>query len=187
MAEPSTFIKLHRSLLEHELWKDKPFSRGQAWVDLLMMANYADEKRVVGNDVVFYPRGSIPRSMLSLAERWGWSRKRVKAFLGMLERNGMVTTKVTTHGTTVTVANYEKFQGRGTTKGTTKEHQKHNGGSNEGNNARTQYKNIKNIKEDKEYGRALDVRPAKEYPAAWHRLAKEKGMTIEEYERWRNQ
>ena len=38
------WIKLHRSIQDSWLWKKYPFSEGQAWIDLLMLANYEDEK-----------------------------------------------------------------------------------------------------------------------------------------------
>lgn len=34
------WIKLHRTLTMHELWTAEPFTRGQAWVDLLLLANH---------------------------------------------------------------------------------------------------------------------------------------------------
>ena len=33
------FVGVHRSLQEHWLWDEKPFSKGQAWIDLIMLAN----------------------------------------------------------------------------------------------------------------------------------------------------
>jgi hypothetical protein len=39
------FIKLHRSIKDCWLWKDdEPFSKRDAWIDLLLLANYTDKK-----------------------------------------------------------------------------------------------------------------------------------------------
>lgn len=38
----SGWIKIHRDILYHEIWSDKPFSKGQAWIDLILMANHSD-------------------------------------------------------------------------------------------------------------------------------------------------
>lgn len=34
------WIKLHRKITDHWLWEDKPFARGQAMIDLLILAGY---------------------------------------------------------------------------------------------------------------------------------------------------
>lgn len=34
------WIKLNRALIDNPIWKIKPFSKGQAWVDLLMLTNH---------------------------------------------------------------------------------------------------------------------------------------------------
>ena len=44
MNENQGYIKLYRSIFNHWLWQDKPFSRGQAFVDLILLANYKDKK-----------------------------------------------------------------------------------------------------------------------------------------------
>lgn len=125
------FFKVDRQIFDHWLWEDKPFSKGQAWIDLIGLANYEDGKATYQGEVIECERGTVYRSFTYLAARWGWSRKKVKSFIGTLESDGMVTTKVTTHRTTITLVNYGKFQDWGTTKGTTEEQQKNSKGSNE--------------------------------------------------------
>lgn len=44
----SGWIKIHRDILYHEIWSDKPFSKGQAWIDLILLANHSDNKCMVG-------------------------------------------------------------------------------------------------------------------------------------------
>ena len=34
------WIRLSRNLLDCWLWQEKPFSKAQAWVDILLLANY---------------------------------------------------------------------------------------------------------------------------------------------------
>lgn len=119
MAEKG-YIKLHRSLLENPLWVEKPFSKGQAWADLLMLANYKDNLLMVKNKVVEVKRGQIHTSELFLAERWGWSRKKVRNTLSLLRGLKMVTTEGTAKGTTITIVNYAIYQDVGTAKGITK-------------------------------------------------------------------
>ena len=140
------WIRLWRQLLENPLWVEKPFSRGQAWVDLLMLANHKENTVILGNLTVVIKRGQLHTSELNLAKRWGWSRKKVRAYLTLLKRLKMATTQGTAKGTTITIENYEIYQGEGTaegpTEGTLKEPQRN----------RTGYtnKNVKNDKNEKE-------------------------------------
>jgi hypothetical protein len=38
--ENDGWIKLHRIIMDHPDWLSEPFTRAQAWVDLLLLANY---------------------------------------------------------------------------------------------------------------------------------------------------
>ena len=138
------FFKIDRDLLSHYLWKDTPFSKGQAWIDLIGLACYKDSTDMYNGQIIHCERGKVYKTYSYLSRRWGWSRKKVTSFIRALEGDGMVTTKATTHGTTITIVNYGKFQGQGTTNGTTKdtaeEQQKNNRGS----------KDLRSIKKDKE-------------------------------------
>lgn len=113
------WIALHRSILDHWLWKDKPFSNGQAWIDLILLANHKDTKEFINGSLKVFKKGTVNRSIESLSSRWGWNRKKTRKFLNALEADEMVTVKVTTHGTTISLVKYSDFQTVGTTKGTT--------------------------------------------------------------------
>ena len=113
------YIKLDRSLQNNWIWQEKPFSKGQAWVDLIMLANHKDKKELHGGKIVEYKRGVVNRSISYLADKWGWDRRKVSRFLSVLESDRMVFVNGTTHGTTITVVNYDNFQGHGTANGTT--------------------------------------------------------------------
>lgn len=117
MIPAEGWIKLHRQIADHWLWDEKPFSKGQAWIDLILLANHKDEKFPYKDKVVVGERGKVYRSILYLSERWGWNRKTTNKFISQLESDGMVTTERTTHGTTITIVNYSFFQICGTTKG----------------------------------------------------------------------
>lgn len=110
------YIKVGRQLQHHWLWEDRPFSKGQAWIDLIMMANYESKKFPYKNVVIEGKRGTVYRSKTYLANRWGWDRKKVTQFLKQLENDKMVATKSTTQGTTISLINYDKFQDSGSTK-----------------------------------------------------------------------
>ena len=109
------WIKLDRKITEHFLWEDKPFSKGQAWIDLLLLANHKEHKVPYKGEIVTCKRGEVDRSILWLAKRWGWSRSKVRDFLHTLEADQMVVLKATTHRTTVTIENYAFYQDLPTT------------------------------------------------------------------------
>lgn len=70
------WIKLHRKIQQNFLWDEKPFSKAQAWIDMLLIANHED--------------GKVYRSQRWLAKRWGWSHTKVRRFLNKLEDEGMI-------------------------------------------------------------------------------------------------
>lgn len=104
------WIKLERKITEHFLWEDKPFSKGQAWIDLLLLANHKEHKAPYKGKIVTCKRGEVDRSISWLAKRWGWSRSKVRDFLHTLEADQMVVLKTSTHRTTVTIENYAFYQ-----------------------------------------------------------------------------
>ena len=114
---------VHRDIEDHWIWKsNEPFDKRSAWIDLIMLANHHDRKVTSDSGVALRKRGDVDYSMLFLAKRWKWDRRKVKRFLMALQSDGMVslngTSDGTTNGTTVTIENYDKYQFVGTTDGT---------------------------------------------------------------------
>lgn len=109
------WIKLYRKTQDNFLWTEKPFDKARAWIDLLLMAMHQEKKMIIDGSKTTVLRGSFVTSRLKLADRWGWSVKKVDAYLKLLESEKMVTTKGTTKGTTVTIVKYEEYQVMGTT------------------------------------------------------------------------
>lgn len=119
MADKTTFFALDRSIFEHWLWAEKPFDVLHAWVYLIGHANYADTKKLYKGKLQVIKRGQLVTSQRKLAEDWGWSRAKVRNFLGLLVEDQMITLNSTTDCTTITVENYGKFQDIQPTKRTT--------------------------------------------------------------------
>lgn len=114
----SGYIKLDRSLLESEIWQEKPFDRGKAWVDLLMLANWKDHDVIRRGTVEHRKRGDVNCSIGWLANRWGWSANKVRRYIRQLNRLGMCTSSGTPNGTTLTIENYTFYQDGRRTHGT---------------------------------------------------------------------
>lgn len=117
------WIKLHRRILETDIWQDKePFDRRSAWVDLLMMASYTDRTVWIGATLVEVERGSLITSQEKLATRWQWSRKKVSNYLKNLEKLHMITVGIKNHRwTCINVVKYGLYQDSGTAEGTTED------------------------------------------------------------------
>ena len=110
------YIKLYRDIQEHWIWQDKPFSKGQAWIDLLMTANHDENKVVLGNEIILVERGCLITSEVKLAKRWGWSRCKVRTFLELLVNDGMIDKKSDSKKTYLKILNYNVWQDSKTTK-----------------------------------------------------------------------
>lgn len=124
MKDSKGFIKLDRSIFEHWIFQDA--EKFKAFVDLIQLARWKDEKLLIGNDLVTIPRGSYYTSELKLAARWGWGRDKTRNFLSLLEKEGMIKKKGTTKGTMLTIENYRVYQDEHPTVYTTKTHQTNN-------------------------------------------------------------
>lgn len=118
------WIALHRKIQEHHLWEDKPFSKGQAWIDLLLLANHEDKKFLLGNEVIIVEQGMVVTSIEKLKVRWGWSNTKVVNFLKLLENDEMITRKSDTKKTVLTLLNYSNYSGYEKTKTMPKRYEK---------------------------------------------------------------
>jgi hypothetical protein len=110
------WISVHRQIQNHWLWKDKPFSKGQAWLDLLLMANHEDSKFLLGNQIIEVKRGDVITSEVKLTKHWGWSRTKVRTFLELLEADSMIVKKSDSKKTALTIVNYGLWQDSQTAK-----------------------------------------------------------------------
>lgn len=134
------WISIHRKIQDDWVWNDKPFSRGQAWIDLIMMVNHDDNTIIFDGNLKTITRGSCITSMQKLCDRWGWSNTKVKKFLKNLQEDEKILFKIAPRkATAVTIVNYDKYQGEDISKNITETQQKHNR-----NITETQQKHINN-------------------------------------------
>lgn len=110
MDDKKGFIKLYRSLQKHWLWQEKPFSKGQAWVDILMECNHSDRKVLIGNNLILCKRGESLNSLDTWARSWGWNKSSVRRFINCLEKDEMVVIKKTPQTTHLIIINYNSYQ-----------------------------------------------------------------------------
>lgn len=142
------FIKLHRQISEHEFWLGERFTKGQAWIDLLLLANHKDGSFWIRGIEILVKRGEVARSMQTLAERWKWNRKTVGTFVMALNKRKMVVSRTDNKTTIILICNYEKYQQQKVS-GTGQQSIHQNGQqSNTKTDTYNKKKNIKNEKED---------------------------------------
>lgn len=140
------WIRLDRKITENWLWEDKPFSKGQAWIDLILMANHKDNKFPLGDDVISVERGSFVTSELKLMQRWGWSKTKVRAFLSQLQNDQMLVKKTDRKKTTLTIANYGVYQDIETTEEPKKDRKRTDERPKKNTNNKETSKQVNNIK-----------------------------------------
>jgi len=133
------YVKTHREIWDHWTWEDKPFSKGQAWLDLIMLVNYKDGKIPYKHQMTPIKRGQTIRSERDLSFRWGWSKSKVHDFLTLLKNDEMILidnnnvnnddneelwrdnegepkhpSNKNLKANRITICNYDKYQGNGT-------------------------------------------------------------------------
>ena len=131
MGKTGSYIKLDRGLKNNPIWLEKPFSKGQAWVDLLILAQGVKKEKQYRGKVQNMKPGVVYTSILYLSKRWGWYRMKVYRFLETLKNLGMVeiqgcadfvtqsvthndttddTKNSTTNGTIISIVNWASYQ-----------------------------------------------------------------------------
>lgn len=190
------WVKIHRSILDSQFWLSDKFNDSHAWIDLILLANHKDSiitKRGIRLEV---KRGYVGWSERVLADRWKWSRGKVRRFFDFLIQQNMIQIEQQKNKVSalIKIVKYDIYQGSGTTDSTTDV-------STDGqqtDNKRYQNKNDK--KEKKEYSDDFlifyDAYPnKKDKDAAWKAWRKRNGSrpeisillsAIEAQVEWRN-
>lgn len=74
------YIKIWENIRKSKLWPETKFSKFEAWIDLILMAN--------GEDCewkgIKIKRGCLVTSQRKLAKKWGWSATTVNRFIDIL-------------------------------------------------------------------------------------------------------
>ena len=102
------------------MWLSEPFTRSQAWIDLLLTANHAQgfiRKRGI---LIEIKRGQVGESEETLADRWKWSRGKLRRFLDELISVQQITREPVQQNKNlsclITITNYHEYQKNDTTK-----------------------------------------------------------------------
>lgn len=139
MAIENGFFLVYRGWRQHRFFRNEPFSRGDAFLWLIEKAAYQPTTIFVGNVRVALKPGQLCVSLRYMANAFGWSTKKVTAFLNSAQSEEILVTAKETGQTLITICNYTKYQSRGNSEETPKETQK----KQQGNAEETKYKENK--------------------------------------------
>lgn len=106
------WILLQRKIVDNYLFKEnRVYSKLEAWVDMLFMANFKDKTMTLNKHVVKVRRGCFLSSYRQLAKRWKWSHPKVSRFMNeLLENNQIKMEKINKDLTVINILNYDKHQ-----------------------------------------------------------------------------
>ena len=116
---PTGWFSVDRKLLESDLWLSEPFTRAQAWIDLVGFARFEPGHIRIKGIRVDLARGQVGLSEVSLGKRWRWSRGKVRRYLKELEYDQRIIQQKTNVTTLITIVNYDIYQTCSTTNRTT--------------------------------------------------------------------
>jgi hypothetical protein len=112
------WISIHRKITENPIWLSEQFTRAQAWIDLLIIANHKDGFIMVRGNKLDVKRGQVGWSLQKLANRWRWSIGKANRFINELQIEGQIDIQKNRVSTVITIVNYEQYQNNGTQNGT---------------------------------------------------------------------
>jgi len=136
----SGWIRLHRKILDNPIWPSgRAYTKLEAFLDILLRVNYEPGKAKFGGAAFDVKRGELITSEVKLAERWQWSRGKVRRFLDELKMEQICEKNGTANYTAISLVKYDFLQGDDTSNDTS------DGTLNSTSNS-TQLNNIKNKK-----------------------------------------
>lgn len=104
------WIKLHRKIVDNPYYFAEAFTRSQAWVDLLILANHKDNFFYIRGVKIDVKRGQIGFALENLGKRWKWSRGKVERFISELETSSQIVRQKNNVTTLLSIVNYDTYQ-----------------------------------------------------------------------------
>ena len=104
------WVKIYRQLCDSDLWLSEKFTRGQAWIDLIMLANHKKGFLYVRGVKITVDRGQVGWSIVKLSARWKWSRSKVNKFIKDLEKEQQIEQQKSNVTQVITIKNYDDLQ-----------------------------------------------------------------------------
>ena len=105
------YIKLWRKIWSNKLFQEKrKFSRFEAWVDMVMLANGKEKEIIFDGKPLLIKRGQFLTSQRQLAVRWRWSKTKTREFLYSLQNHDhSIKVYSDRKKSIITILNYEHY------------------------------------------------------------------------------
>ena len=104
-------IYITEDMLKSPMWLDEKFSRAQAWLDLISLANVRVSQKTYNYKPKTFRRGCLYRSNTNLAARWHWSTSKVGIFLKELQESQRIMVNGKGIDREIEILNYDGLQG----------------------------------------------------------------------------
>jgi predicted transcriptional regulator len=104
------YIKLHREIMDNALYFAERFTKMQAWIDLLLLANHKPGEFFIRGNRVVLKRDELGYSMKHLAECWQWHRTTVENFLTDLTEREMIDNRAATEPTQTRMVRMQRMR-----------------------------------------------------------------------------
>lgn len=108
MSEDTSWVKMHRSIIDHWVFQDPMHLK--VWFYLLATANFKPSKALVGGRLVTIGRGEVLTSLAKISEVCGCSIRTVRTIIDHLETDTMIDRKTTRGATHLSIVNYGRYQ-----------------------------------------------------------------------------
>lgn len=112
------YIKISRKSIQDPLYLSEPFTKWQAWCDLVMLARFSDGEIVMRGMRFEAKRGCVYTSSNELSKRWQWSRGKVIRFLDEMETIQQIVQVKSFINTCISICSYDEYQCGSTSDGT---------------------------------------------------------------------
>lgn len=104
-------MKLWRKIRDNEVWTLKPYSPGQAWIEMVMCAKFFDCPISFQGNVFDLKRGQFVTTLRQLSRDFGWGDHRVKRFIELLKKRRMIDALNDAGCIRITICQYDTYQG----------------------------------------------------------------------------
>ena len=106
----SGWIKLHRQIRSHWVFKNANYFK--AWIVIISEVNHQSAKILIEGELIECKRGQSINSLSTWVSILGdnWTIQKLRTFLKLLEKDGMINTEGLRKTTRLTVCNYDSYQ-----------------------------------------------------------------------------
>ena len=108
------WVKAHRQMLDH--WVSQEPEMFACWMRLLLEANHSETKRMFNGTLTTVKRGQLVFGLEAFSHKSGISVKKLRRYLDLLEKEGMIGRQKTSKYSLISIVNYSEYQPEGSQK-----------------------------------------------------------------------